>query len=111
MAKPKRLDLECYRGQTWKKKLYYKKDGAAIDLTGLTFKAEVRPQENSPYLTASMVIDVDAAAGEVTFTLPASVTAGIPQNVYAYDIKATDGNDEVAYHIYGKLYMKGRVTE
>ena len=111
MVKPKKIDLDCYRGQTWEQSLYITKNKQPVDLTGLTVKAEVRPAENSPTLTAAMVCTVDGPEGKITMAMPASVTAQILPNVYRYDLKVVDTNDKVQYYVKGKFIVEGHVTE
>ena len=107
---PVKKDLFCYRGQTWTQNIYFKQHDEPIDLTGVTFRSQVRPEENSETLSAEFTVHVDGAAGKVSLVLPDSVTAAFLDGVYYWDLKATD-DGEVKYWVRGKFIVSGRVTE
>lgn len=111
MTMPVYHDLYCYRGQTFRQSLYFKENGSPIDLTGNTFKAEVRPMENSPILTAEMNVTLWAKDGTVVLMIPAEVTATFQKGFGYWDLKATDEHGDVQYWIKGKFIVNGRITQ
>ena len=108
---PKKIDLNCSKGQTWSRNVYITENDAPVDLTGCTAAAEVRPAPNSNELTKTVTCTIDGAEGKITLSLSASDTAAIIPGNYAYDLKVTDGGGDVTYYIYGIFAVKGRVTE
>ena len=81
-----------------------------MDLTGCVVKAQIRPAENSPRLTAAFDVDVEPAAGHVQLVLESEITAGILPGIYVWDMKLTNADGEDMYYIYGRVVVTGRVT-
>lgn len=110
MSMPKKLDLECYRGQSWSQNLYFTRNKSPINLSGITARAQIRPAENADALAAEMVCTVSAYEGKISLYLPASITADMLPKTYLYDLKCVDKSGSVTYYVYGKFVVKGRVT-
>ena len=106
---PARHDLHCYKGQTYKQNLYFKSKGVPVDLTGVTAKAQIRPEENSETLTAAFSVMVTGADGKISLGLTDEVTAALRDGVYFWDLKIS-GAQGVRYWIRGKFIVEGRVT-
>ena len=111
MVQPVRHDLQCYKGQTWSQDIFILQNRLPVDLSGITAKAEIRPSENSPVLTAEMRVTVYGSEGKINLFLGSSRTAVIKPGFYAWDLKGVDGQDEVTYWIKGQFVVTGRVTE
>ena len=112
MSYPQNVDLSCYRGQTWKRNIYVTdSDGEIVDLTGMTVKAQIRKDFNSATLIQEITCTVTAAQGKVALSIAAGDTVNIQPGRYVFDVKFTDGNDEVQYYICGNFIVRGRVTE
>ena len=109
--KPAEHTLYCYKGQTYQQNFYFKQNKQPIDLTGITFRSQIRPEENSPTLTAEFAVAVIWEEGKVSLNLTDAQTAAIRDGVYFWDMKAVDGNDIVKYWVRGKFIVSGRVTE
>ena len=107
---PVEHNMYCYRGQSWKKTLYFEKGDHAFDLTGMAVKAQIRPTENNAILTAEIKCSVNVAEGKVDLELSSDETAKITPGTYNYDVQMTDNLGNVTYYIYGDFIMKGRVT-
>lgn len=89
-------------------------DGAVLDLTGKSAKAQVRPEPGSSTLTAAMTCAVDTATAEVTFKLTAAQTAEITPGKYAYDlclVEDADGEEIRKYIIGGRFDVLPSVTD
>lgn len=109
---PKTANLQCYRGQTFRRMLTFRtKQGSTVDLTGATCKAQIRRALNAKQLVAEFDCHVDGTAGTVTLSLESPVTAEIPPGDYVYDIKTTLASQDVKYFVSGKFSVSGRVTE
>jgi hypothetical protein len=107
---PKKIDLDCYKGQTWARNIYITEDGDPVDLTGCTAASQIRPAPNSEELTKTITCTVDGAEGTITMSLSSADTAALIPGNYAYDLQVTDGGGDVDYYIYGIFMVKGRVT-
>ena len=108
---PKKHDLFCYCGESWKKSLYFEIGEQKLDLSGMTAKAQVRPTENSSNLTTEINCTTYPDEGKVVLELPSSETSKITSGTYCYDVKMTDNFGNVTYYIYGNFIVKGRVTK
>ena len=109
MTMPAEHDLTCYKGQTYEQNLYFKQRGQPVDLTGITAKAQIRPEENSTTLIAEFAVTIDAEAGKISLGLTDTVTAAIRDGVYFWDLKAVS-DSAVRYWVRGKFIVSGRVT-
>lgn len=107
---PVEHDLYCYRGQSWKKSLYFEIGDQPLDLSGMVAKAQIRPTENNAILTAEINCSIYEGEGKMVLSLSSDDTAKITPGTYCYDVQVTDDSGDVTYYIYGKFIMKGRVT-
>jgi hypothetical protein len=65
--------------------------GIAIDLTGYTFKSEIRKSYSSVSATATFVIGiVDAVNGIITISLSSQITTAIAAGRYIWDLEFTN---------------------
>lgn len=68
-------------------------NGAAINVTGRTYAAQIRPSADSSTVLASFTCAIsNAAGGVVTATLPASTTAALSTGVGVFDLQETNGS-------------------
>jgi len=66
--------------------------GAAINVTGRTYAAQIRSTPDSTTVLASFTCAIsNAAGGVVTATLPASTTAALTPGVAVFDLQETNG--------------------
>lgn len=88
---PAEMDVRIVRGDDFTLDIALTDDaGAAIDITGFTFAAQVRAEADSPYELATWTVgDRDDAAGTFTLTLAAADTAVLPE-VSVSDLQGTD---------------------
>lgn len=112
LVKPKRQDFICYKGQSWNRNLRFKvgKNKTTLDMTGWTAKAEIRPDENSETLSADLHAQVTGAEGMVSLALTAEESAELWDGAYYWDIYTVRPNGKKQVWLYGKFYVKGRVT-
>lgn len=111
MIYPENADLKLYRGQTWDQDLIIERNGAAVDLTGCTAKAQVRKSWNNSTMIAEMTCTISAAEGKITLGIDAETSAAIVPGRYVYDVKCTDSSNVVTYYITGDFIVNGRSTE
>ena len=103
--KPYIYDLTVVRGAAFHQRL----DLANVDMTGVTAKAQIRPEKGSETLTAEITCTVDADAKTVTLSLADSVTAGIDAGDYWYDVFLALGTGRECV-LAGKFTVLERVT-
>lgn len=77
-----------------------------------TYRAEIRKNANSPEVVAVFTIDMaNAAQGEITFSLPSMITAGL-NGTYVYDVEQMiDPNPEPRTIIAGTFTFTPDVTK
>lgn len=89
MAQPADQDLTITRGDTETLVVTITADGSTpIDITGRTYRAQVRSQQDSTTIKGSFVCVVTAgASGQVTCTLPATVSSSLSAGLYFWDLE------------------------
>ncbi len=105
-------DLEIYRGDAFSRTYRFLDGTTPRDLSGYVLAAQSREQANSETVAATFTIDsADAAAGEVTISLPASTTATLPEFM-VWDLQATAaGNaEDVETLVRGAVHVTADVT-
>ena len=111
-----RYDLQIYRGADFIKDAWFKirnpqtGELGPYDLTGFTAKAQIRPSENSRFLTQDIRCDITPAEGRLQLSILCTDTEKIPPGIYVWDLKL-DQESGVSYYVYGKVFVEGRVTE
>ena len=106
-----RYDLSVHRGETFRRVLRLKKNGEAIDLTGWTGKAQVRPEPDAEELLCEMAVEIVPGEGKVVMVIPSEVTAVAPAGVYAWDIRLMDRLDVARYYVGGVFRVLPSVTK
>lgn len=78
LSQPIIQDIDVYKGRDFKK-TYELRDGAStlLNLTGWTFKSQIRPTNGSDVLIAELDISVSTSLSTVTISLTDTVTASI----------------------------------
>lgn len=109
------VNLRCYQGDTYNPTLEFKKksDNTPYDLTGYTFKMEVRTKDNSRLL----ILSFESGAGiEMTDTneiqlLKSAEEMLIEPGTYLYDLKATyPDNTTTKTWFYGNFVVQQKIT-
>ena len=111
---PKTQHFTAYRGQSWNRNLRYKvvsgQTRTTWDMTGYTAKAEIRPAENSPHLSADLHAEVTEVEGMVSLALTEEQSAALTPGVYSWDLKTISPTGKVKYWLRGKFNIIGRTT-
>ena len=103
--------LTRVRGDDWSIPGTLSADGTAVNLTGATVTAMMRPSVESSVLTETFAVTVNnAAAGTITLALTASETALIAPGTYAYDIQVVLSGVTTTYGAGSKLKVLGDAT-
>jgi hypothetical protein len=83
-------------------------DGAAIDLTGYTFRSQLRRTTDGT-VVAEFTMSTDLATSTVTRTLSAAATAGL-DGTYVHDFQWTDPSAKVRTLFSGEFEIEPEVT-
>lgn len=89
MAQPADQDLILTRGDTETLVVTIQDDnGAAINITGRTYRAQVRSSQDSTTIKASFTCTVtNGSGGQVTCVLSAADSATLPSGQYYWDLE------------------------
>lgn len=91
MAVPADQDLTITRGDTETLVVTITTDGStAINITGRTYRAQIRSSQDSTTIKASFTCTVtNGAAGQVTCVLSATDSAALPVGIAYWDLEET----------------------
>jgi hypothetical protein len=89
MAQPADQDLILTRGDTETLVVTITSDGStAVDITGRTYRAQIRSTQDSTTIKATFTCTVTgAASGQVTCVLSASSSATLSAGLYFWDLE------------------------
>ena len=89
MAQPADQDLTITRGDTETLVVTITTDGStAVNITGRTYRAQIRSQQDSTTIKASFTCTVTSgAAGQVTCVLSATSSAALSAGLYFWDLE------------------------
>jgi len=107
-----RVDITCRKGDSFRLELTFKDDtGAVINLTGYTWKLDVRETDTS----ASTILEDDVfsysgtSQGVLTITALPATMAGVNGGLYVYDLQSTN-TGSVKTWLYGIFKVNEDVT-
>ena len=109
MTAPARYDIEHRQGDTFTKSFVFTDENNAItDLTGSTWKAQVR-RDNS--VTGELLIEMTPdltglASGIVTMSIPGADTVDLPRECF-WDLQRTD---TLRTYLAGTFYITREIT-
>jgi hypothetical protein len=108
--------INLYRGDTRVWSLAFTEDDGetAIDMSGKTWRAQVRETPDSASALMDITVDAaDAADGLLELTLPATEWAGVasetPSTKWAWDLESTESG-VVRTYLKGKVKIIGDVS-
>lgn len=88
MAQPADQDLIITRGDTETLVVNIATDGTAINITGRTYRAQIRSTQDSTTIKASFTCTVtDGANGQVTCVLSAADSADLTPGLHYWDLE------------------------
>jgi len=106
MSLPAQYDLDVYQGDTFTRYIRLKRrDLTYIDLTGATPKAEIRTDEASSTVLATIAVTLDnqtTSPGGMTLLLTATQTTTLSSGKWDLQIRAADTTTTT--------YLRGLVT-
>lgn len=100
------------QGSSFSQSVTVKEDGSPRDLTGYNARAQIRPTRTSTTLTATFTCTISSpATGVILMELSPSVTAGISEGRYYYDLEIyTNGDGIVSRLLQGEVTVSPEVT-
>lgn len=111
MAVPADQDLTITRGDTETLVVTITADGSTpINITGRTYQAQIRSQQDSTTIKATFVCAVTSgAAGQVTCTLAATGSAALSPGLYFWDFQE-DASGVISTILSGNVTVLADVT-
>jgi hypothetical protein len=86
-------------------------DGAAINIAGYSFSAQIRKSYYSSNVTANLTINtVNVAGGNIILSMNSATTTNIRAGRYLYDVKMTDTANVVTRVVEGVLTVTPQVS-
>lgn len=108
-----RVDVTCRKGDTFELEFTFSDDaGDAIDLTGYTWKMDVKETDtsSSDVIADSSFSYTGTATGVLKITASASVMAAVSGGLYVYDLQSTNSG-VVKTWVYGIFKINEDVSE
>jgi len=108
-----RVDVTCRKGDTFELEFTFSDDaGDAIDLTGYTWKMDVKETDtsSSDVIADSSFSYTGTGLGVLTITASASVMAAVSGGLYVYDLQSTNSG-VVKTWVYGIFKINEDVSE
>jgi hypothetical protein len=108
-------DLCIPQGATFSRVIRWKADGANVNLTGYTARAQIRPSASSATTTLSLTtentrIALGGTAGTITLSISATDTAAITAGRYVYDLELVSAGGIVTRLLQGIVTVSANVT-
>jgi hypothetical protein len=112
MTLPQKLDLNLYRGDTERFQIQIWDDAGATqpaDLTGVTFKAEMRDKPGGANLLATFAVS-SSAPGVIDVLIDHTTSTALPA-AGSWDLQITYASGDVRTLVYGKVKTTMDVTD
>lgn len=108
-------DLCIPAGATFSKVIRWKADGANVNLTGFSARAQIRPSAASATTTLSLTtentrIALGGTAGTITISISATDSAAIASGRYVYDLELVSAGGIVTRLLQGVVTVSANVT-
>lgn len=84
--------------------------GVAINITGYTFKSEIRNKNDNSLIKTFTCSIVSATVGSMKITMTGADTADIPQRNLVWDLIAKDSTDKYRRYVEGKVNVVDTIT-
>jgi hypothetical protein len=107
---PAYYEMFIHRDRDFSRVFTFKSAGATMILDGYSAKAQIRTELDDGELLADFTTAINAAAGTVTVSLPAALSAAIENNSGFWDLMLVDPNGLRQTYVEGLVTIKGTVT-
>lgn len=105
---PVPADLSCSQGEDCRRILVVKSGGLPVNLTGYSYRAQVRASYTDAVPLATFVVDPSQLSmGSITLVLPSAVTTQLAGKTGVWDLQQIDPSGSVSYLVRGafKCYL------
>jgi tRNA threonylcarbamoyladenosine modification (KEOPS) complex Pcc1 subunit len=108
-------DLCIPQGATFSRVIRWKADGALVNLTGYSARAQIRPSASSATTTLSLTtensrIALGGTAGTITLSISATDSAALTAGRYVYDLELVSAGGIVTRLLQGIVTVSANVT-
>lgn len=84
---------------------------ASVNVSGYSVVSQMRRSYYSANVSANIICTItDASEGEITLSLPATVTANLKPGRYLFDVKSTDRSNVTSRIVEGIITVTGQVS-
>jgi hypothetical protein len=109
-------NLTINKGSSYRIIFDLTKDGLQTNLTGFSFRGQIRPSASSSKVllemnSANLLIKSEAEIGRFTIILPESFTRRVTESYAVYDIELINGLGEVTKIVQGLITFVAEVTQ
>ena len=109
------LDLCIPAGASFSRVIRWQADGANVNLTGYTARAQIRPSASSATTTLSLTtentrIALGGVAGTITLSISATDSAALTAGRYVYDLELVSAGGIVTRLLQGVVTVSANVT-
>lgn len=110
-AMPSNFDMVIYKGDAVEFFVNVKNNsGTAVNLTGKTVKAQLRPTYNGPVVAEFTCTLADPVNGRIRVYLPTTVTSSLLPASYIWDLQSTDATGDNRTYLTGDVVVTNEVT-
>lgn len=107
-----RNNIEIDQGSTYYSPFRLAKNGAAIDITGYSFRSQIRSAYGDAAAVASFAVNIlDGTDGTFAMSMSDTASAALPAGVYLYDMEMVDLSGKVTRLVEGKVKVRPEVTK
>jgi hypothetical protein len=103
-------NLTVYRDRDFSQTFYLKAQGAVMNLTGYTGKAEIRSGKDDDTLIVAFQVTVDPLIGSIELSLTDTQTILLKDTTAFWDLVLTDTHGKRQNYIEGQVKVLGTVT-
>lgn len=107
---PANHDLTIYRDRDFSQTFYLKSQGAVMNLTGYSAKAEIRSGKDVVELIVVFQVTIDPLIGSIVISLTDTQTILLKDNTAFWDLVLTDTHGKRENYIEGMVKVLGTVT-
>jgi len=108
---PSPVDITCSQGEDCTKVLVLKAGGKPMNLSGYTYRAQIRTAPTDMQPLAEIPIDASALPiGKIFLVLPGTLTNQLGGKVAYWDLRQTDPAGRVSYPMRGKFKCYWAIT-
>jgi hypothetical protein len=104
-------NIVAEQGATFNLNFRVETDGTPWNLTGYTFKMQVRRSANDANTLLNLTSATMNSVGHVSTTVSATTMSGVPAGRWVYDIELTSSGGEVTRILEGRFIVSPQVTQ